>query len=1056
MEDYIEEVVPEEPENTGQVGPYGPVDISSGTFEIADAAEEYHIPEGAENAVSVILTMPGFDNGTLNVFSDGGTFHSPEGESTFMKMQDSPFSSLLGGLVEVGVNVSIGAGEIVGDPTMKIGEWVLSLETIADLANHLTLPGLELGSDWANTTFRSQFVDGQLGFFLEGIPVYSSEQIQGQVDIGLVNGQLEITGHLLVQVGDGGVGMLNLTYVEGQGFSGDATVQFSYQQAFGTVTLYFSEGGVHGHGSGEMAAERIRGTVNVIFGRRSYVEGELYNNRETLMNGGILNPAEEIPAGGNEEDYVVAGSMSGAYQITPEFEVAATGILDADHNVIIKGALEQTQDVQLTSELAGGVEMGEQHLPVFTYGLPLINIGVNIIFNLGAQYTIPALVLRQVNASGFYSTSDLPWASELAGTPFSLSGALGIDSSLILKAFGTLGVAATANAAGNHAEVGVNAEVDGTLAVEQAELTANMEVELDEEGNLHPAFDLEGDFAASMGIDFSGSFFANVTTWGHLFDVDYRSEFGSIHFDAGSASLHFGFYPGQEDPFTFGPQEGKDHIFNGPDWQSMLKDMHEGQEEWMDLDEGEEVPADYIVVSGEEGVIDQGRRRDEDSNPEQEPLDRIPEEIRDEIDKVETAYMNDAGEIHEVKVDPDPDDEDRLKLFRYSKRNHIKDYAKYCKDYWQGILDEGGLTDDERLTAHEKRERAERLEYGYQNNAAHLAAVKKLWVTPNPDDVNIRIQPPKKKSSAYALALEEANEVRRQLKEIDPGDKSVIVPNEPLENYEGGQTPTRVTVDYIHTSQDWRWNGQESKLWGDSFRGNANNVQESGIKTAWGWLAANNLTNLWVAYHVLHFAVGGSSNGYNLIAALGTLNDDYEEKFERTLQSWVDGDEIVSFEANIGYHPNNDPAASNEVPKALRSSFPRTFSASIWKMSKDGNGNWQKGESHTYSWGSIQNLPVGLSGTFKINDPAEYNDQSKTDPLPGTKAKLNQIKKELDDNGAFSDDASAYASHSSMDLATILATANASGNSTGLFSRMILVNDAVYQSKSKSHKHVSH
>lgn len=558
-----------------------PVDLSTGLFETATFEDEVMIQNTQQYGLSVPVSMPGFTEGEMRVYHDENGFHSMDPRGNFMSLAEGVGSSFFTDAVQMGVLVRIEGSRVIGEAALKIGEEILTEGLLDRLKTLIEVPNLGLGDAWENTELVFSFSDGELRLQLLNIPVSLGPNFTGSLDLGFVNGAPTASASILINLSENAQGLLELNY-ENEAFSGSAKVNFTHGPAFGEVDVVFEPGDTvpRVHGSGRVVTDRFSGGVEFLYAKRSEALAVLTREAPKLANGGkdidlSLGSSAGESAGtaaqsdGAAEDWVLIGKVDGAVQVTDQFEVTGTGLMDPDHGITVALGVLQTDNVTLIDQIDNSFNFSEE-FPVAGYSIPHVGgVTIDITASMGMESQLGPLVLTGVQASGVYSNSQESWVPNVDPN---IEGSLALDSTLDF--LGSLGIEGKVAALGNEARLGVRGDLDVGATV-NGTLAAAMSLSHDENG-IKPHFSLGGDATAGLKVGLQGTFFADLDVWGKRWDRHWDYVFAREEFDLASVEMMFNYDPDAQPSFTFGHKEGGS-LFSGASWKDTIDGLHEDQ-----------------------------------------------------------------------------------------------------------------------------------------------------------------------------------------------------------------------------------------------------------------------------------------------------------------------------------------------------------------------------------------------------------------------------------------------------------------------------------------------
>jgi hypothetical protein len=929
-----------------------PVDISDGVVNVATFEDEIKIYGAGASGLKVPVNLNGFEPGEMTLIGDPITGYStPAGTSAFLKMNSNPLSTYFGDAVQLGVQVDVLDNELIVGAAVRIGDDgpMLTFDDIAAIASHITIPGMSLGDDFANLTFLTSFSEGGLNFELLNIPVVMGQTVQGHVNLGWVGGAPAISGQLLVEVSPGVVGIVELSEQNGQ-FSGSGSVQFVHGDIFGDLEISFGPEGLSGTGTGGISTSQFTAEAAFIFGNKMAVNqwvhsqlGQLHvlngteNQHPTDIN--PEKPSAIIPDASTE--WAMAGSLTGTIPLShssdgaASLNASATGIVDSDGDYVLHVGLAEEGTLNLTDLASGDFGIDEKY-PLAGWGVPGFNVTADLEFGLEFSYDVGPLQLIGASADGLYSSNPAKYG---VATGIDLQGTISMDDKISLT--GKLGAGVVGSLAGSSAsifiEADLTAQLDGNTTLE-----ADIGVDMGPQG-LHPHFAAKGEISQALTLFLKGKLVTDIefNAWVAHYDKHWEHSFLALEFPVGEIDLEAIYNSDGEDPFQFGaPDGGK--VFKVTNWEDLITALHG------DGSKLTQKPGHHGLSKGDVEV----------PSTLDAPTEFTDAQLNEALNGVRVVYINPDAETHELIIELHSED---LQLWRHSESpSLLEEYVLKLVDFYTDKFAQTGDSKDQdaintlevmlvEVESEEWMEKARVLDKSRTNKPTIYGPEAK------PD---------------VKLVWDELQEYNEILKELDTRKGPIpTAPDWSPDDPSVGQ-PTGVVIEKLHTTQDRRHQGKEASAW--RYVKPSPGPDNDAVSSAKNWLEERASWKGWVAYHIIHFALGGKSDKSNLIPVLGTTNQDYESFFERNMISLVNSGEVVWLETKTDYHGKNQNGNLGEPQGDAARAFPNSFTAEGGVMDWNGT-DWVRGPKlHNFS--ASPDLPsIPLNTAFNVNDTAEYN-----------------------------------------------------------------------------------
>lgn len=715
-----------------------PIDISSGTFGLASAEAELLVEKSGAGGVQVPVKVGNFASGEMQIMRNEGGFQSVNDESIFMPVETGIVGDLFGSNFEVGIQARVANDGVIGEAVCKIGGEIVTTSNLSDIFGALNIPGIEMGTDFANASFVNGFYEDDFRIEFLNIPIVTGNQFSGTLDIGLVNGVPEIKGKAIVQVTPSITGVIELAYGAG-GMTGEGTIQFIQGPMSGELNISVAENSIQASGEANVATEGFNGTAFIVYGNEGFVNEKIDPQLDILSQGGeVQSPSEEYEMEDGSGDYVLAGYVTGTIPIGKNFDATATGIIDSTGGLTLGVKIDNSNEIPLTDEFSDNYELN-YIVPGIVWGIPQLGaLSIDLEFFFGLDYTVGALKLLEAFASGVYSDSTYANAPE---DSLSIGGKVGFNTDLTVG--GGLSVNARAQLLGNEASVGIGGRINAMLSA-SAELMAQMDLTPGPEG-IDPNFRAEAGVEGNLDLGLQGFFKANFDSYGEWLDAEYIHYFANLIFPVGTMGLNVVYDPSLDPAIAFETPDGG--MFQINSWEEMLKQMHSAD------DVGEGNAQTFEAPEGESEVPDDG------------PLTEARE---DDILGVQAPYQNDLGEIHTLKFE---DQGDGVEIWRHSVPMSLEDYC------------------DDLIKTHEAA--------GNSAEVSELQGIKTYLAT---EEWAEAMKNSMGKGELRKLAFTEIKEIADQLRELD--DAMGPIPDNPVRpGVVGGGRPTKSMIDQLHQSQ---------------------------------------------------------------------------------------------------------------------------------------------------------------------------------------------------------------------------------------------------------------
>lgn len=581
----------DEQEHEGLDGTIAEVNLLTGTFSVSEA-EAAQITSAGATGVAVPITLGSrFESGVeIPIISNGDGFQSHPNANVFIKAVDHPMTEVFGTFLDFGVRVEISNSTPVITAETRISGTEIALKN-DNLDTTLQQAGFSLGGidfglgdiSAGGISLANSYQDGALDFELQSLPIQIGEYVQGTINMGYVGWEFVFDGNLAIHLGNGISGAIELGY-DGQDLYGSASVDVAFGDVSGYINVYYNTNGVTGiagEGAGMINTDRLNAEVDLFFGPTSWVNNEVSSKVASLgLNSSAGQADEDIAAPtapdlstiepGNTDSLSWAGIASGTVPINENLTASADGILDSEGDYALRLSLEQQNEITLT-ESPGGSWSLEQNFPIIDFGIPLVaDVSANLFAGLEFSYDPIAVKLRNGKISGTYAK---PGNKYGIGSSLDMEGELDMHDHVRLG--GTLGLGLVEHVLTQSGKIVVEATLSATIDGD-ASANADIHVQLDENG-FHPHFQIVADLSQELTVDLDGTFYAENKIK-HFLRHDSVSkveiDLGGMKFPIGDIALEMGYNTDAHDSkFSFGPPEGRDHIFHLNSVEDMIENM---------------------------------------------------------------------------------------------------------------------------------------------------------------------------------------------------------------------------------------------------------------------------------------------------------------------------------------------------------------------------------------------------------------------------------------------------------------------------------------------------